>query len=92
MRSSQSYKHVLTRALGISPAIEPELLEVYYQPSDIYLLCSDGLHDALSDRQIEMILRQSSSLKETAVEFIDAAKKGGSQDNITLLLIKVRDE
>lgn len=91
-RSSQSYKHVLTRALGISPAIEPELLEVPYQPHDIYLLCSDGLHDALSDRQIEAIIRRSSSLKETAVELIEAAKKGGGHDNITLLLVKVRDE
>lgn len=90
--SSPSYKHVLTRALGISPAIEPELLEASYQTGDIYLLCSDGLHGALSDRQIGTILRNSTTLKEAAIELIDAAKQWGGHDNITLLLVKVRDE
>ncbi|MGH2639639.1 MAG: PP2C family protein-serine/threonine phosphatase [Rhabdochlamydiaceae bacterium] len=82
-------KHILTRALGISPAIEPDLLEAPYQSGDIYLLCSDGLHDALSNKQIETVFRRSSSLKETALELIEAAKKGGSRDNITLLLVRI---
>ena len=88
----RSVKHILTRAIGISPAIVPELLEAAYQDGDIYLLCSDGLHDALSDKQIETIFRRSSSLKETALDLIDAAKKGGGHDNITLLLVKIGSE
>lgn len=88
----RAVKHILTRALGISPAIEPELFEAPSQSGDIYLLCSDGLHDALSDKQIESIFRRSPSIKETALELIDAAKKGGGHDNITLLLVKVGAE
>ena len=88
----RSVKHILTRALGISPATEPDLFEAPYQNGDIYLLCSDGLHDALTDKQIETIFRRSPSLKETALELIDAAKKGGSHDNITILLVKVGPE
>jgi protein phosphatase len=88
----RSAKHILTRALGISPAIEPDLLETPSQGGDVYLLCSDGLHDALADKQIEAIFRRSASLKEIALELIDAAKKGGSHDNITLLLVKVGPE
>lgn len=85
----RSVKHILTRALGVFPGIEPDLLEAPYQKGDIYLLCSDGLHDALSDRQIEAIFRQPLSLKETALELVEAAKKGGGHDNITLLLVRV---
>ncbi len=88
----RSVKHILTRALGISPAIEPELLAIPYEKGDIYLLCSDGLHDALTDKQIEAIFRQSSCLKETALELIEAAKKSGGHDNITLLLVKIDNE
>lgn len=88
----RSVKHILTRALGISPAIEPELLELTYQKGDIYLLCSDGLHDALTVKQIETIFRRFTSLKETAIELIEAAKKGGTHDNITVLLVKVGSE
>ena len=84
---SRSYK--LTRALGISPAIEPDLLEAQYQVGDVYLLCTDGLTDALSDKQIEAIFRRNTTLKETALELIDAAKEGGSHDNITLLLVRI---
>lgn len=85
-------KHILTKALGISPAIEPELLEVPYEQGDIYLLCSDGLHDVLSDKQIEALFRRSTSLKNAALELVEAAKKGGGHDNITLLLVKIGSE
>lgn len=88
----RSVKHILTRALGISPAIEPELLDVPYEVGDIYLLCSDGLHDVLSDKQIETLFRQGSSVKETALELIEAAKKSGGHDNITLLLVRIGAE
>jgi protein phosphatase len=88
----RAVKHILTRAIGISPAIVPELLEAAYHDGDIYLLCSDGLHDALSDKQIETIFRRSPSLKETALDLIDAAKKSGGHDNITLLLVKIGAE
>ncbi|MBP7075256.1 MAG: serine/threonine-protein phosphatase [Rhabdochlamydiaceae bacterium] len=87
---SRSYK--LTRALGISPAIEPDLLEAPCQKGDVYLLCTDGLTDALSDKQIEAIFRRHTTLKETALELIDAAKEGGSHDNITLLLVRIPAE
>ncbi len=87
----RSIKHILTRALGISPAIEPDLLEAPYQKGDIYLLCSDGLHDALADKQIESIFRHSTSLKEVSLELVEAAKKNGGHDNITLLLVRIGD-
>jgi PPM family protein phosphatase len=82
------YKNVLTRALGISPTIEPEIHQAAVHPGDIYFLSSDGLHDALSDRQIETILRQTSSIKESAIELVEAAKKAGATDNITILILK----
>ncbi len=87
----RAVKHMLTKAIGVSPAIEPDLLEAPAQKGDVYLLCSDGLHDALSDKQIEAIFRQSPSLKETALELIEAAKRGGGHDNITTLLIRIEE-
>jgi protein phosphatase len=88
-KSSRSSKHILTRAIGISPAIEPELQEFPCEPGDIYLLSSDGLHDVLSNRQIETIFRSSSALKSIGSSLIDEAKKNGSKDNITAALIKI---
>lgn len=83
------YKNVLTRALGISSSIEPEIQQTTLQPGDIYFLSSDGLHDALSDKQIESILRQTSNIKQAAIELVEAAKNAGSTDNITILILKM---
>ncbi len=82
------HKNILTRALGISSTIETDIHHTTFQPGDIYFLCSDGLHDPLTDRQIETILRQSPNIKEAAIELVEAAKNAGGTDNITILILK----
>lgn len=82
-------KNILTRALGISSTAEPDIHHTSALPGDIYFLCSDGLHDALNDRQMETLLRQHGSIKEAAIELVEAAKKAGGTDNITILILKI---
>lgn len=82
------YKNVLTRALGISSQIESEIRDTPFEAGDLYFLSSDGLHDVLSDKQMETILRQTSSLKEAAITLIEAAKEAGGTDNITILMLR----
>ena len=48
-RHSQN-KNLVTRALGIDPAVEPEIHDYDAKPGDIYLLCSDGLSDMVRTR------------------------------------------
>ena len=54
-RASQS-RHLVTRALGSQPAVAPDLSEHEVQQGDIYLLCSDGLHDLVEDADIALAL------------------------------------
>ncbi|CAM0117373.1 PP2C family protein-serine/threonine phosphatase [Rhabdochlamydiaceae symbiont of Dictyostelium giganteum] len=82
-------KHILTKALGIHSIIEPDLAETPYAVGDIYMLCSDGLHDAISDHQMEMIFKKNLPLKELAIQLVDLAKEEKGDDNITLLLIRI---
>ncbi len=82
-------KNILTRALGISPTVDPDIQQTTVQPGDTYFLCSDGLHDALNDRQMETILRRNPSIKEAAIELVEAAKSAGGTDNITILILKM---
>lgn len=82
------YKNILTRALGISASVEPVIDVTDFLPRDIVFLSSDGLHDPLTDKQMETILRQTSSIKESAIELVEAAKNAGGQDNITILVLK----
>ena len=52
-----SNKNLVTRALGIDPAVEAEIHEYETRPGDVYLLCSDGLSDMVSDEDIGMALQ-----------------------------------
>jgi PPM family protein phosphatase len=84
-------KNLVTRALGIDPTVEPEMHEYETQPGDIYLLCSDGLCDMVSDEDVGMVLQTlSSNLKLCAEHLVQMANDNGGRDNISVILIRVK--
>lgn len=87
--SALPFKNVLTRAVGTSSQVEPDIAWTNVLPQDIYILCSDGLTDALSDQEIAYILYKNPSLKNASEELVEQAKINGSTDNITLVMIKI---
>ena len=82
-------KHLLTRALGVQDEVLLELNEHAVQPGDLYLMCSDGLTDMLSDAAMVEILQNGASLEKIAAELISLANANGGRDNITVLLTQV---
>ncbi|MDQ7063544.1 MAG: protein phosphatase 2C domain-containing protein [candidate division KSB1 bacterium] len=83
-------KNVLTRALGIAPTIKIDLRIEPVRPDDLYLLCTDGLHNALADALIRSVLSADHGSLQKAVEKIvlNARLLDGS-DNITAGLIHI---
>ncbi|MFW2373727.1 MAG: Stp1/IreP family PP2C-type Ser/Thr phosphatase, partial [Gammaproteobacteria bacterium] len=80
-------KNLVTRAVGVNPEVEVDLLEDVGLPQDIYLLCSDGLTDMLDDHFIEdIILDYKTNLEHIAKELIKQANANGGRDNISALL------
>ncbi len=82
------YKNVITRAIGTSKQVTPEIALASYEPGDLFILCSDGLTDSLPFKDMEKILERSDSLDTAAARLIEKAKIKGSNDNITVLLIQ----
>lgn len=82
-------KTVLTKALGVYPSVTPDFIIVPRHKEDLYLLCTDGLHNVLSHHSIEQTLQSHHPLKEQAQRLLESAKKAGSRDNITLLLVRI---
>jgi serine/threonine protein phosphatase PrpC len=68
-------RNFVTRALGVDPVAEPEINEYDVVPGDLYLICSDGLPDMLSDEEIFDLLRGDDALDEG-----DDADHGGKYD------------
>lgn len=51
-------KNLVTRALGIDEAVQVDIYEERLNPGDIYVLCTDGLHDMVNDEEIHLTLRE----------------------------------
>lgn len=88
-----SARHTLTQHLGILPSmmqIEPYMVNLScLYPDDVFLLCSDGLHGALNEKEILELVTFSDETSECCENLVRTAEKNGSCDNITAMLVKV---
>lgn len=86
-------KNLLTRALGVDPVVEAEIRDYATREGDMYLMCSDGLTDMISDLDIKQTLQLWSAEPEVAVEkLIHIANENGGRDNVSVILIQVESQ
>jgi protein phosphatase len=81
--------NVLTRALGIAPCPEPDLLVFPPTPGERFLLCSDGLTLEVHDTEIAEILATRDDPAEAAQALVDRAVEAGGRDNVTAVVLDV---
>ena len=83
-------RSLVTRALGIDGSVRPHLAEDAARSGDVYLLCTDGLHDLVDDSDIELIVDGlKSNLPLAAGHLVQAAKDNGGFDNVSVILARV---
>jgi len=88
-RHSQN-KNLVTRAVGIDPEVETEVHTYAVQPGDVYLLCSDGLSDMVTDEDVQLTLGSlASNLPLAAEQLVQLANDNGGRDNISVILVRV---
>lgn len=79
-------KNILTKALGCTAYIEPDLLIENLEENDIILICSDGLTNMLTDEEIVKIIKENPDNPNK--ELINSANNAGGMDNITVIVIQ----
>jgi protein phosphatase len=84
-------RNVITRALGVSPDLNPDQSVVDIEPDDLFLLCSDGLTAVFSDEQLAGLLAQHRGNPAAASTLAAAAEKAGSTDNITVIIVDLKE-
>ena len=84
------HKNALTRAVGANETVEADTFDFDVLPGDAFLVCSDGLHHYLRDRDIVDIIAQADG--DATQAFIDLANGGGGHDNITALVVRITEE
>ncbi len=88
MAKTHPERHVLTKAIGLSRSVKPDLTAIPLHPSDILLLCSDGLTKMLDDADIAGIMGGAlSDPIRICDRLIDAALARGGEDNVTVVVL-----
>jgi len=81
-------RHVLTRAVGVRPQVEPDLAELSPDENDVFVLCSDGLTGHVRDEEIAKAVSGGVDPQEAIDSLIHLANSRGGDDNITVVVVR----
>jgi serine/threonine protein phosphatase PrpC/predicted Ser/Thr protein kinase len=85
--SQQSY---LGRALGVNPQIEIDYQMLRLEPGDVFVLATDGVYEHLSARRMAKAVNEGGGdLQAAAKAIVDQAFEAGSEDNLTVQIVRV---
>lgn len=79
---------LLLQALG-NREVEPSFISGCPLVGDIFVLCSDGLTEVVSNNTIGFVLNQNGSPQKTADKLVELANENGGPDNISVVVAKV---
>ncbi|UYY57208.1 PP2C family protein-serine/threonine phosphatase [Sphingomonas sp. S2-65] len=82
--------HVLARAVGVQPVIEVDAIVDEAQPGDVFLLCSDGLTNRVSNAEIATML-EGYAHQEALDRLICLTLERGAPDNVTAIIVGVHE-
>src|SRR5918993_1107375 len=86
-------KNLITRALGADEEVDVDIAILPIEVGDRILLCSDGLSDMVSEAGISEILADSPDDPERAARvLLSAALDAGGNDNITIVVVDVKEQ
>jgi PPM family protein phosphatase len=89
---SHPQRSVITRAIGTEPDVDVDTFTVDAQSGDLFLLCSDGLTDMITDEEIlGLVARSEDDLETAARRLVEAANRSGGGDNITVVAFTIAE-
>jgi PPM family protein phosphatase len=86
------YSNVITRCVGASPDVEPDVYQGEVRVGDLFLVASDGLTGMVDDRRLQMLLMSRAEPERKVHSLIAEANGRGGLDNITAIVVQVASE
>jgi PPM family protein phosphatase len=86
------YSNVITRCVGASPDVQPDVYEGDVRIGDLFLVASDGLTGMVDDRRLQMLLMSRTEPDRKVHSLILEANGRGGLDNITAIVVQVTPE
>ncbi len=85
-------RSVITRALGSDPDMYADHFTIGVEAGERVILCSDGLSSMITDAEIEDICVTSASPQVCADALVSAALIAGGHDNVTVIVVDIRND
>ena len=83
-------KSYLSRAMGINPQLEIDYDAFPLELEDIFILATDGIYEFISASLISQTIHdQGNDLEAAAKEITEQALKEGSDDNVTIQIVRI---
>lgn len=82
-------RNIVTQALGIEIFRGCYCKKINLIDKDTIILCSDGLWEMIPDATIAKIMSKTKGPEESCAQLVEAAKRAGGKDNITVIVIAV---
>lgn len=80
----------LSRALGIDVHLDVDFHHLDLQAGDLFIMTTDGVHDWVSQARMAMLAAAADgSLEDACRELARLASKGGSDDNLSIQMLRV---
>src|SRR4029077_21177473 len=84
-------RHILSRSLGTGLSVSAEISDHQVFAGDILLLCSHGLHGAVSPEEIAYIASETADVKVAARKLVALANERDGSDNVTAQVVRVQN-
>lgn len=79
----------LSRALGADSVLEIDAITESLRVGDMYMLSSDGIHDAIPHNELKALLDTETDPQTIAEQAIALAEKHNTQDNLSIQIIRI---
>jgi protein phosphatase len=86
------YSNVITRCVGASPDVQPDIYQGDVRIGDLFLVASDGLTGMVDDRRLQILLMSRAEPERKVYSLIQEANGRGGLDNITAIVVQVVPE
>ena len=82
-------RNQILKAIGVAEWVLPTVLEkpIALKRDDRMVLCSDGLTEHVSEKQISETVRSIEDVQNTSLKLVELANSNGGTDNITVQVI-----
>lgn len=89
--------NIITRALGMKPELEIDIEERPFKKGDRFLLCTDGIHGTMPEKELMALATQRGELGNVVdgiAAMVDGngKKNGGGHDNLTLVIVETKEK